>query len=210
MKHQTQMIVIALAVTAVAATQPALAQSERKLVGGPLPFSNYDTNGDGTISKQEFDRVQAEQNMDRAAAGARMGGAANTPTFAAYDQNGDGTIAPAEFTAVQPVSPPSGPGTLGSGPQMGLSAGMGAGVEGDLPRFADLDENHDGSLSQSEFNDARANRAVEKSQQGLPVGSLRNAPRFGDLDLNGDGRISPEEFASAQAQHSPPMQPQPR
>ena len=208
MKHKTQMLAIGLAITAVCAAQSTLAQSGNGVIGGPLPFTTYDKDGNGSISKQEFDSVQAQQTRDRAAAGAPMGGTANTTTFATFDRNGDGQITPAEFATVQPPSTSGGPGTMGSGVQMGLSDGRGVGMEGTYPSFADLDENHDGSISPSEFNDARANRAVEKSQEGLPLGSLRNAPPFAALDLNGDGRISPEEFNTVQAQHSQPIQPQ--
>ncbi len=208
MNHKTQMRALGLAIAAVCAAQPALAAPENVLVGGPLPFTAYDKDGNGSVTEQEFDNVYTQQMRDRAAAGAPMGGVANTTTFATFDRNGDGQITAAEFSTVQPTLPPAAPGALGSGPQMGLSAGRGTGMEGTLPGFADLDENHDGSLSASEFNDARANRAVEKSQAGEPLGSLRNAPPFEALDLNGDGRINAEEFATVQAQHSAPMPPQ--
>ncbi|WP_295437827.1 EF-hand domain-containing protein [uncultured Thiodictyon sp.] len=205
MNHKTQMLVLSLAITAACAVQPALAESENVIVGGPLPFTAYDRDGNGSISAQEFNRVQEQQTSERAAAGAPMGGVANTTTFAVFDRNSDGQVTAAEFTTVQPPAPASGPGTLGAGPQMGLSDGGGVAMPGALPTFTDLDENHDGSLSASEFNDARANRAVEKSQQGQPIGSLRNAPTFEAIDLNSDGRISAEEFATVQAQHSPPQ-----
>ena len=205
MNHKTQMLVLSLAITAACALQPALAESENVIVGGPLPFTAYDQDGNGSISQEEFNRVHERQISERAAAGAPMDGVANTTTFAVFDRNGDGQVTAAEFATVQPPAPSSGPGTRGSGPQMGLSDGDGGAMAGTLPAFADLDENHDGSLSASEFNDARANRAVEKSQQGLPIGSLRNAPTFEAIDLNGDGRISAEEFAAVQAQHSQPQ-----
>ncbi|HYN78955.1 MAG TPA: hypothetical protein VES73_14330 [Lamprocystis sp. (in: g-proteobacteria)] len=206
MNLKTQMLALGLAITAVCAAQPVVAEPQDALAGAPLPFTAYDKDGNGSVSQQEFDNVYAQQIRDRAAAGAPMGGVANTTTFATFDRSGDGQITAAEFSTVQPTLPPTGPGTLGSGPQMGLSDGRGPGREGTLPGFTDLDENHDGSLSAAEFNDARANRAVEKSQAGLPLGSLRNAPPFEALDLSGDGRISAEEFSTVQAQHSAPMQ----
>ena len=206
MNHKTQMLALGLAIAATCAAQAVVA-AENVSVGGPLPFSAYDKDGNGSVSQQEFDSVYNQQMRDRAAAGAPMRGVANTTTFATFDRNGDGQITAVEFSTVQPTLPATGPGTMGSGPQMGLSGGRGSGMEGTLPSFADLDENDDGSLSASEFNDARANRAVEKSQAGEPLGSLRNAPRFEALDLNSDGRISAEEFATVQAQHSAPMPP---
>jgi len=208
MNHKTKMLAIGVAITAISTVPCTLAQAGNGVVGGPLPFASYDQDGSGSVSEQEFDRVYAQQIRDRAAAGAPMGGIANTTTFATFDRNGDGQIAPAEFVTVQPPPTSSGPGTMGSGVQMGLSDGRGTGMEGTPPSFVDLDENHDGSISPSEFNDARANRAVEKSQEGLPLGSLRNAPPFTALDLNSDQRISPEEFYTVQAQHSQPLVPQ--
>jgi len=209
MNHKTQLLAISLAIAAVCTTQPTLAQSGNGVIGAPLPFSTYDKDANGTVSEQEFDSVQAQQAGDRAAAGAPMGGTANTPTFATFDRDGDGRIAPTEFDTVQPPRTAGGPGTMGSGVKMGLSDGAGAGMKGSYPSFADLDENHDGSIAPSEFNDARANRMVEKSQEGQPIGSLRNAPPFGALDLNSDGGISAGEFNTVQAQHSQPL-PTPR
>jgi Ca2+-binding EF-hand superfamily protein len=213
MKNLTRLLALGVSITAICGTQPALAQSADSSVGGPLPFAAYDTDGSGSVTEQEFSAVQARQKAERAAAGAPMGGAANTTPFAVFDLNGDGTVSPAEFDTVQPATATGGPGSMGSGPRMGLSSGLGSEGAGGVSSFTDLDENKDGGISPSEFNDARANRAVEKSQEGQPLGSLRNAPPFSALDFNGDGRISPEEFASAQAEHrqpAPPPLPAPR
>jgi Ca2+-binding EF-hand superfamily protein len=213
MKNLTRMLALGVSIAAIYGTQPALAQLAHPSVGGPLPFAAYDADGSGSITEQEFGAVQARQKAERAAAGAPMGGAANTTPFTVFDLNGDGQVSPAEFDTVQPATETGGPGSMGSGPRMGLSSGVGSGGEGGVLSFTDLDENKDGAVSPSEFNDARANRAVEKSQEGQPLGSLRNAPPFSALDLNGDGRISPEEFAAAQAerrQPTPPPLPAPR
>ena len=190
MKYHTRMFALSAAITAICSAQPTLAAP----VGSPLPFSAYDKDANGVVTEQEFNAVQAQQRAARDAAGAPLGGAANTPSFAVLDLNRDGQVTLEEFNTVQPPAAPAAAGTLGSGARMGLSDGSGG-----VPSFADLDENHDGSISAAEFNDARANRAVEKSQAGQPLGSLSKAPPFGALDTNGDGRISPQEFATAQA-----------
>jgi len=98
MNHKTQLLAISLAIAAVCTTQPTLAQSGNGVIGAPLPFSTYDKDANGTVSEQEFDSVQAQQAGDRAAAGAPMGGTANTPTFATFDRDGDGRIAPTVFS----------------------------------------------------------------------------------------------------------------
>ncbi len=151
-----------------------------------MPFAAYDRDGNGSISKQEFDSREAEQERDRASAGAPMGGAANTTTFAVFDRNSDGQVTDAEFAEVQSAMPH---GSLSTG--MGLSAGMGGSLGGPGPSFADIDTNGDGAISATEFNTARANRAVERSQEGDPLGTMRNVPTKPRRVRGRPGQISP-------------------
>ena len=123
-------IPLGLAIAAVIAAQPALAEPENVLPGGPLPFAAYTQDGNGSVSEQEFNAVHAQQMRDRAAAGVPAGRVPETTTFATFDRNGDGQITAAEFSTVQPAPLSGGPGTMGSGPQMGLSDGRGPGSEG--------------------------------------------------------------------------------
>lgn len=69
------------------------------------------------------------------------------------------------------------------------------------PSFAEFDLNGDGILTEAEFNEARAKRIAERSQQGYPMRGLANAPTFKDFDRNGDGRVDPAEFTATQAEH---------
>ena len=59
------------------------------------------------------------------------------------------------------------------------------GQEGAEARFADADNNHDGRISQSEWQSARLREANEK---------------FRKLDANGDGSLSQQELQAARAQ----------
>jgi len=45
------------AIAAAFAAQPALAEPENVLPGGPLPFVAYDQDGNGSVSEQEFNAV---------------------------------------------------------------------------------------------------------------------------------------------------------
>ncbi|QIK37698.1 EF-hand domain-containing protein [Caldichromatium japonicum] len=71
------------------------------------------------------------------------------------------------------------------------------------PSFAEFDLNGDGHLTEAEFNEVRAKRVAERSQQGYPMRGLANAPTFKDFDRNGDGKVTPDEFTATQAQHHP-------
>ena len=98
-------------------------------------------------------------------------------------------------------------GGMGPGPGMGIGPGMGMGrgMGRNMPSFADFDLDGNGSLTEQEFYQARANRIAERSQQGYPMRNLPNAPTFQSLDANGDGRLDPQEFAAGQAQHRQQM-----
>jgi Ca2+-binding EF-hand superfamily protein len=73
------------------------------------------------------------------------------------------------------------------------------------PAFSDFDLNGDGSLTEAEFNEARAKRMSERATQGYPMRNAGNAPAFGSLDTDGNGKVTPDEFAAAQAQHRQQM-----
>ncbi len=101
--------IITIAALAIAATGMATvsvnAQNANRL--NPLPFSVFDMNNDGAITKAEFDEVRAKR---QAASGGLGRNQANAPAFEAFDTNNDGVINMAEFAAVHPMNVPQGQG----------------------------------------------------------------------------------------------------
>lgn len=75
-----------------------------------------------------------------------------------------------------------------------------------MPVFADLDLNGDGSITETEFLKARNERIAKHAQEGRQMKNLANAPSFQDIDTDDDGAVSPEEFAVHQAEHRAKMQ----
>ena len=90
--------------------------------------------------------------------------------------------------------PPAGPG-------MGPSPGPGMGMGRNMPTFGEFDLNGDGTLTESEFYEARTKRMSERAAQGFPMRNAARAPDFGTFDTNADGKVTPEEFAAGQAAH---------
>ena len=78
---------------------------------GPLPFSTYDQNGDGFISKEEFNAVREK----RKAEGMPM---RNARTFEDLDENQDGKISAEEFSVQRNAR-------MGNPPGAGRGAGCG-------------------------------------------------------------------------------------
>ncbi len=66
---------------------------------GPASFSAIDVNGDGMITKAEFDKFRATRQKQSATQGGMMRNMGRRPSFAAIDTNGDGKISKAEFNA---------------------------------------------------------------------------------------------------------------
>ena len=57
---------------------------------GPISLENYDTDGNGSITEQEFNTARKKQQAEMKASG-RMGqGLANAPSFADADTDKDG------------------------------------------------------------------------------------------------------------------------
>ena len=69
-----------------------------------------------------------------------------------------------------------------------------------MPAYAELDANGDGSVNADEFYAFRAKRMSERAAEGRKLKNAKNAPTFEDLDLDGDGKLSAEEFSKHQAQ----------
>ncbi|PHQ97888.1 MAG: hypothetical protein COB39_09740 [Marinosulfonomonas sp.] len=80
---------------------------------GAVPFAVFDLNGDGGVSRAEFDQARAN---NQAAAGGLGRNQANAPAFEAIDANGDGTITQAEFMEHQA-------GNMRQRPRMGQGLG---------------------------------------------------------------------------------------
>ncbi|WP_331775555.1 EF-hand domain-containing protein [Sulfurospirillum sp. 1612] len=64
-------------------------------------FSDFDTNHDGSITKNEFETTQQQHMKQRAEAGYPMRNVGNAPTFSDMDQNKDGVVNQVEFKNFQ-------------------------------------------------------------------------------------------------------------
>ena len=193
---------------------PGTLSAQAPVAPGPMTFAEMDKNGDGIVTGPEFAAAQSAHMAARAAQGAPMRGAATAPIFADFDQNGDGQLTPAEFQAGRQTRMQGGPGMgqgygPGPGPNsgMGPGAGRGGGMGGGpgrgmgrgMPAFAEFDLNGDGTLTEDEFNEARAKRMAARAAQGYPMRNAGKAPPFSTLDADGNGRVTPDEFATGQA-----------
>ena len=68
---------------------------------------------------------------------------------------------------------------------------------GPIP-FEVFDANKDGSISEYEFKNTRADRIKQKKSQGMPMRNVANAPSFRLLDSNDDGKIDKLELLEGQ------------
>ncbi|EGV18083.1 EF-hand domain-containing protein [Thiocapsa marina] len=71
-------------------------------MGRNMPaFAEFDLNGDGALTEQEFYEARATRIVERSQQGYPMRNLANAPSFEVIDLNGDGQITPDEFSAGQ-------------------------------------------------------------------------------------------------------------
>lgn len=76
---------------------PLSLQAESMSMRGPIPFSAYDTNKDGSINEEEFSTTQAKRMQERSESGYPMRNANNAPSFEYFDTNSDGKITKEEL-----------------------------------------------------------------------------------------------------------------
>ena len=76
----------------VVMARPSLAQPR-----GPVSFSSIDADGNGVITRAEFDKFRARRQQQAARQGRLMRNAGRRASFAMLDANGDGKISRQEF-----------------------------------------------------------------------------------------------------------------
>lgn len=67
----------------------------------PPAFAEFDLDGNGAISEQEFNQARSKRIAERAQQGYPMRNLANAPAFADIDSNGDGSLSQEEFARHQ-------------------------------------------------------------------------------------------------------------
>ena len=95
-----EIILIGAAVLAVALL-PLAADAACGKQHQPPVFAEVDADGDGFVSKEEFDVFRAARHQAMAEEGRPMKGMATAPGFADVDSDGDGKLTEAELTAAQ-------------------------------------------------------------------------------------------------------------
>ncbi|MCP4126159.1 MAG: hypothetical protein GY753_03740 [Gammaproteobacteria bacterium] len=204
MKTLTKAIALALMAGAVTAFSLQAGEIPER---GPIPFSTYDSDGNGSITPQEFNQVQSLRRDARATTGRPMRNAPNAPSFAEFDADGDCKLSPQELTAGQQANMQKRRtvrgAAMGSGRGMGRRAGKGPGrgMGRNMPTFSDFDLNSDGVLVEDEFIEARGRRVSERAKQGYQMRGLSNMLQFSDIDSDGNDKVTPNEFAAGQALH---------
>jgi Ca2+-binding EF-hand superfamily protein len=162
---------------------------------GPIPFENFDSNGDNMINPQEYVETHNQRKKLREQAGMPNKRKA-TPSFTDFDQDGNNLISRQELE--------SGRQAMGRGGQ-GMASGKGMGRGHQMPKFSEFDLNGDGVLLKEEFYDARAKHWYERAEQGYKLRNAAKAPPFETVDSNGDGKVNKDEFEEHQAQHRKTM-----
>ncbi|MFT7003173.1 MAG: hypothetical protein ACJAWW_000508 [Sulfurimonas sp.] len=66
-----------------------------------MSYSNFDTDGNGKVTQEEFETTQQARMTAQAEAGRMMRNAANAPQFSDIDTNKDGNIDKKEFQTHQ-------------------------------------------------------------------------------------------------------------
>jgi hypothetical protein len=124
---------------------PFVAKAESHETHSPPPFSDFDSDGDGFVSEEEFTATRTARMAAMAEAGKPMKGAATAPAFSDLDTDGDGVLSEAELTAGQKAH-------MKAMREQHQGQGM------KMPTFADLDLDGDGCINPEEFATHQAER----------------------------------------------------
>jgi hypothetical protein len=65
------------------------------------------------------------------------------------------------------------------------------------PPIQMFDKDGNGTVSEEEFNQGRAERMAERAKSGRQMRNAGKGPQFSDIDVNGDGEATMDEFIAA-------------
>ncbi|MCO4845427.1 MAG: DUF1104 domain-containing protein [Sulfurovum sp.] len=129
-------------------------------------FAQYDLNNDGGITQKELEEARAKRMKQNAAEGKMLRNAENAPEYATMDINNDGIIDQNEFRYHQTaqMKMKNKGNCVGNCPGKGMGKGTGVGRNArNIPTFADIDTNNDGTISKEEF---RVHQSQRMKNQG--------------------------------------------
>ena len=141
--------ILAIAVLFALALLPLAVRAECQMQHQPPPFSDFDQDGDGFVSEDEFTAFRDARHQAMAEAGRSMKGMATAPAFGDIDTDGDGRLTEAELTAAQQAHMKAmheAHGGQGHGKPCGMQHGK------KRHAFEDLDTDGDGCISPAEFD----------------------------------------------------------
>jgi Ca2+-binding EF-hand superfamily protein len=143
-------------------------------------FKDADTDGDGSVSKEEFSALfQQLQTLSKSALlSAQEQQSTVNSIFSKVDSDGSGGISLAELASAAPDVP--------KGPPPGGPPPRGDGIA-DL--LSSLDTDGDGSVSKSELEAAFKNAGAADNTKADDI--------FAKLDADGNGQVTQSEIASA-------------
>ena len=153
---------------------------------GPIPFEYFDRDNSGFVTEEEFYLTRGERLAQRSASGRLMRHAGDAPAFEYFDKDNDGKMTHKEFMR---------------GHLMRMQRQFGMSSYTNELAFYDIDLDGSGTISNSEFAQARS-RVMSNPQHRAPYqGNMAKLPDFIDIDVNENGVIDPGEFRSHQLQH---------
>jgi len=138
--------ILAIAVLFALALLPLAVKAESQMRHHPPPFSEFDTNGDGFVSEDEFNAFRAARHEAMAKEGRPMKGMASAPAFSDIDTDGDGKLTEAELTAAHEAHVKAMHEAHG---ETGKHHCMHEGMK--PPTFEDIDLDGNGCISPDEF-----------------------------------------------------------
>jgi len=121
---------------------------------GPPTLAEFDQDGDGYLTEQEFNEGRAARHAKMAGEGRPMRGMDSAPSFADFDSDGDGRLSGEEFAAGHRKHMAAMRGEHhGKGMHKGHGKGHG-GMHGRKAHasFEDIDSNGDGCIDKAELD----------------------------------------------------------